>query len=84
MRGFLRYHLHVVLYAYFWLGLFLCGLLAPDWRVRELDSGLIGKGWHLSALSVALLLPVPVAYILRMRQRGPRQGEHSEAAGSRD
>ena len=67
----LKYHLHVILYSYFWLGLFVCGLVAPDERVAGLGSGLVTRGWHLSLLSVLIVLPVPVLYVLRFRRRSP-------------
>ena len=69
---FLRYHLHIVLYSYFWFGLFICGLAAPDERVAELGSGVITKGWHLSLLSMLLILPVPLYYWWQMRGTGSR------------
>lgn len=69
IRNLLRHHLHILLYSYFWLGLFICGLAAPDHRVAELGSQIITKGWHLSLLSVLLILPVPVAYAIRIRRR---------------
>jgi len=65
-----KYHLHIILYSYFWLGLFICGLAAPDWRVKELGSNLITKGWHLSLISLFLVLPVPVIYYIRIRRVG--------------
>jgi hypothetical protein len=68
LKYILKYHLHIILYSYFWFGLFICGLVAPDNRVIELESSLIGKGWHLSVLSLFLILPVPVIYLLRMRK----------------
>ena len=63
----LKYHLHIILYTYFWFGLFVCGLAAPDSRVAELNSRLITHGWQLSLLSAVLVLPVPLLYIWRMR-----------------
>ena len=69
---FLKYHLHIALYAYFWFGLFVCGLVAPPERVAVLETDLISKGWHLSVLSVILILPVPILYIVRMRKE-PRK-----------
>lgn len=67
-KHLLKYHLHILLYVYFLLGLFVCGLFAPDDRVLALESALITEGWHLSALSVLLILPVPVLYYLRLRK----------------
>lgn len=67
IKHFLKYHLHIVLFAYFWLGLFVCGLLAPEARVLELGSSVITKGWHLSLMSLVLILPVPIIYYFRMR-----------------
>jgi hypothetical protein len=60
-----KYHFHALLFTYIWFGLFVCGLTAPEHRVRELGSGLITQGWHLSALSCLLVLPWPVFYIIR-------------------
>ena len=71
----LKYHLHILLYAYFGVGLFVCGLLAPEERVRALGSGFITQGWHLSVLSVVLVLPVPVVYCLRLRRPEPGSKE---------
>ena len=62
---FLKVHLHAVLYTYFWFGLFVCGLVAPSDRVAALETDLISEGWHLSLISVFLILPVPVLYLLR-------------------
>ena len=69
LKDTLRVHLHAILYAYFWLGLFVCGLVVPPERIAALDSDLITAGWHLSLLSVLLVLPVPVLYVWRMRAR---------------
>lgn len=63
----LKYHLHILLYTYFWLGLFICGLVAPQHRIDLLESDLITQGWHLSLLSLFLVLPVPIIYFFRMR-----------------
>ena len=68
LKDILKYHLHIVLYSYFWFGLFVCGLVAPDWRVAELKSEVITEGWHLSLLSLVLILPVPVIYYVRVRR----------------
>ena len=73
LKGFLKVHLHILLYSYFWLGLFLCGLAAPDARVAELHSRAVTKGWHLSLISVLLILPVPILYWARMA-RGRTKG----------
>lgn len=72
LKGLVRDHLHIVLYFYFWFGLFVCGLAAPQERVAQLGSGVVQKGWHLSALSLVLILPVPVIYFVRMRRAGRR------------
>ncbi len=68
LARFVRVHLPVLLYGWFWLGMFLCGLLAPVDRVLHLQSGLITEGWHLSLLSVLFGLPVLVLYWWRMRR----------------
>ena len=67
---FLQDHFHILLYSYFWFGLFICGLVAPDERVAQLGSSVITRGWHLSLLSLGLILPTPVIYCLRMRRGG--------------
>jgi hypothetical protein len=70
MVHFLKYHLHIALYTYFWSGLFVCGLLAPPDRVAALDTRIVSQGWQLSLISVFLILPVPVLYVIRMRKKG--------------
>lgn len=74
LKDFLQYHLHIVLYTYFWFGLLICGLTAPDERVAQLQSEVITKGWHLSLLSLVLILPVPVLYGIRMVWKNEKQG----------
>jgi hypothetical protein len=69
LKNLLKYHFHIILYTYFWFGLFICGLLAPEERVAELGSIVITKGWHLSLLSVILILPVPIIYYIRIRSK---------------
>ena len=63
----LKYHLHIMLYIYFWFGLFICGLVAPQDRIDMLESSIITEGWHLSLLSLVLIFPVPVIYYWRIR-----------------
>ena len=82
-KYFLKFHLHIVLYTYFWFGLFVCGLLAPPHRVAELGSDLVSRGWQLSLLSVFLIFPVPLIYLVRMRRGAlgttePETGERGE------
>ena len=78
--GWLQVHLPVVLYAWFWFGMFLCGLLAPADRVAQLESAVITEGWHLSAMSVVLGLPVILLYIHRMRAPEPDVGRTTQGA----
>jgi len=66
----IKYHFHVILYFYIWFGLFVCGLAAPQERVAELGSSIITQGWHLSVLSVFIVLPWPVIYVLRFKFAG--------------
>ncbi|MFA6034464.1 MAG: hypothetical protein WC889_16305 [Myxococcota bacterium] len=73
-----RYHLHAMLFFYVWLGLFVCGLVAPDERVAGLGSSVVTRGWHLSLLSVLLVLPWPVLYAIRFRKT------HKEMKGDAD
>ena len=71
---FIKYHFHAILFFYVWFGLFVCGLAAPPERVAGLGSGLVTQGWHLSMLSVFLVLPWPIIYVLRFisaRGSGP-------------
>lgn len=68
IRRLIRYHLHILLYTYFWFGIFVCGLAAPEDRVKDLGSAVITQGWHLSLLSLVLILPAPVLYVLRMKK----------------
>ncbi len=69
LRNLLRNHLHILLYTYFWFGLFICGLVAPQNRIDMLGSSIIKEGWHLSVLSLILIFPVPLLYIIRMRRK---------------
>ena len=66
LKHLLKYHLHVLIYSYFWLGLFICGLLAPQHRIDLLESTFITQGWHLSALGLVLILPIPLIYCYRI------------------
>ncbi|MAP02053.1 MAG: hypothetical protein CMD01_04460 [Flavobacteriales bacterium] len=59
-------HFHVLVYFYFWLGIFIGGLLAPKDRVLLLDSALITEGWHLSVLSLLLVFPVFIFYYFKV------------------
>ncbi len=67
LRARLGLHLPALLYGWFWLGMFLCGLLAPADRVLGLESALVREGWHLSVMACVLGLPVLVLYAWRMR-----------------
>jgi hypothetical protein len=78
-RAWLLLHGPVVLYAWFWFGMFLCGLLAPPERVAGLDSALVSEGWHLSLMSCVLGLPVLLLYRRRMAAE-PAAGESSDSA----
>ena len=75
LKEFTKYHFHIVLYTYFWFGLFVCGLVAPENRISELGSSLITKGRHLSLLSLVLILPVPIIYYMRMRRDTKTENE---------
>lgn len=67
---FLKYHFHALLFFYVWFGLFVCGLAAPPQRVAGLGSGLVTRGWHLSLLSVFVVLPWPILYVIRFLSAG--------------
>ena len=62
-----RDHLHAILFSYFWLGLFVGGLVAPAERVWRLESQLVTEGWQLTLLSMVLVLPAPLFYIFRIK-----------------
>jgi hypothetical protein len=62
-------HFHIVLYFYFWLGIFIGGLIAPKERIDMLNSSIITEGWHISLLSLILIGPVFIIYYSRMRKR---------------
>jgi len=62
-------HFHIVLYFYFWLGIFIGGLIAPKERIDMLNSSIITEGWHISLLSLLLICPVFVIYYFRVRKR---------------
>ncbi|MEE2780093.1 MAG: hypothetical protein VYE15_06200 [Myxococcota bacterium] len=68
-------HLPALLYGWFWVGMFLCGLLAPADRVLALDSALIQEGWHLSLMACVLGIPPLTAYWLRMSGRWESPGD---------
>jgi hypothetical protein len=61
-------HFPALLFGWFFFGMFLCGLLAPEDRVRELESSIITEGWHLSLMSLVFGGLVIAAYILRARK----------------
>jgi hypothetical protein len=71
-----KYHFHALLFTYIWFGLVVCGLAAPEHRVRELGSGLITQGWHLSALSCLLVLPWPVVYVIIFLKKSKKRENH--------
>lgn len=73
LKDFAKYHLHIALYSYFWFGLFVCGLAAPQERIAELHSSVITSGLRLSLLSVVLILPAPIIYYLRMRRDAEKE-----------
>ena len=76
LRNILRDHLHAILFSYFWLGLFVGGLVAPIERVVQLESSWLTQGWQLTFLSVVLVLPAPIVYVFRMRKKSidPKEG----------
>ena len=63
----LQLHLPALLFAWFWFGMFLCGLLAPPDRVADLGSAILQEGWHVSVMCVLLGLPVVLLYWRRVR-----------------
>ena len=74
--SWLQLHFPIILYGWFWLGLLLCTLFAPDERVRLLKSEMITEGWHLSVLSLIFGGGVLGAYCVRLRGRGGRPSIH--------
>ena len=75
LRNILRDHLHAILFSYFWLGLFVGGLVAPVERVLQLESNWLTQGWQLTFLSLVLVLPAPIVYIYRMRKESVAEKE---------
>ena len=47
----IKNYLPVLLFAWFWIGMIVCGLLAPHERVQDLESSIITEGWHLSVMA---------------------------------
>ena len=62
-------HFPAILYGWFFFGLFLCGLLAPEERVLELESKWVTEGWRLSAMALVFGGGVLTLYILRVSGR---------------
>jgi len=75
LKKLFRDHLHAILYSYFWLGLFVGGLVAPEERVLQLESDWLIHGTQLTFLSLILVLPALIIYILRMRQTSDENEE---------
>jgi len=78
---FLEKHLHILLYAGFWISLGTYGLVAPDHRVAELGSALVTKGAHLSLIALVLGAPPVLLYCWRMR--GSPAGSPPESGAGR-
>ena len=68
MIRFVIKHIHILLYAGFWLSMINYGLLAPPERLSLLESSIITKGWHLSLMGVLFGLPVIILYAFRFRK----------------
>ena len=75
LKKLFRDHLHAILYSYFWLGLFVGGLVAPEERVLQLESDWLIHGTQLTFLSLILVLPALIIYISRMRQTSDENEE---------
>ena len=67
MKALIKNHFHVLVFASFWLGLALYGLVAPPQRVAMLESQIATQGWHLSLLALLLGGPVLALYCWRNR-----------------
>ena len=65
IRQWLRDHLEITLIGWFFFGMALCGLLAPEERVALLESDLVTQGWHLSLMAIGFGAIVVGAYVLR-------------------
>ena len=60
-------HFPALLYGWFWIGMALCGLLAPPERVAMLESGLVTEGWHLSVMCLVFGGSILGLYLRRTR-----------------
>jgi len=70
--SWLHRHLPILLYGWFWFGMFLCGLLAPPDRVAALESEWLTEGWQLSAMSAVFGVAIVTAYFVRIRPKPGR------------
>ena len=76
----LRVQLPALLYGWFWIGMALSGLFAPEERVADLGSEWITEGWHLSVMALAFGLTTLGLYSWRMRGEGTPPGPSSHGA----
>lgn len=67
IRQWLRNHLEITLIGWFFFGMALCGLLAPQERVALLESEVVTQGWHLSLMAICFGTIVVGAYLVRRR-----------------
>ncbi len=68
IKSIFRNHFHIIMFTYFWIGLAICGLYAPEERVLLLESSLIKEGWHLSILSLLTIAPVVILYLVKHKK----------------
>jgi len=62
-------HLPILLYTFFWFGIFIGGLSAPQEQVTLLKSNMITQGWHISLYSILFMWPFIFLYIYRVTKK---------------
>ena len=67
-------HLPVALYSFFWAGIFIGGIFAPQERIDLLDSSYLTKGYQISIISCILMWPFIIAYFIRFKHTS---GKHN-------
>jgi hypothetical protein len=69
VRLWLKRYLPALLYGWFWFGMLLSALVAPQDRVDGLESSLVTEGWHLSMMAGLFGGVILLVYWLRVSGR---------------